>query len=79
MIDNNTEFHGNIVAISVSKKRGIPKSNIQTVNLIKKFGLEGDIHGGDWHRQISLLAMESIEKMRQKGLKIFVPARSRKI
>ena len=31
-------------------------------------GIEGDIHAGNWHRQISFLAVESIEKMRQKGL-----------
>lgn len=59
---------GKISAISVSKKKGIPKSNIQSVRLIENFGLEGDIHGGNWHRQVSFLALESIEKMRAKGL-----------
>lgn len=59
---------GKIVAISISKKKGIPKTNIQSARLIENFGIEGDIHGGDWHRQISFLALESIEKMREMGL-----------
>lgn len=59
---------GKIVAISVSKRKGIPKTNIQSATLIENFGIEGDIHGGDWHRQISFLALESIEKMREMGL-----------
>lgn len=59
---------GKIVAISISKKKGIPKTNVNSTKLIENFGMEGDIHGGDWHRQISFLAVESIEKMRQAGL-----------
>jgi MOSC domain-containing protein YiiM len=59
---------GKIVAISISKKKGIPKTNIQSAKLIENFGIEGDIHGGDWHRQISFLALESIDKMRKMGL-----------
>ena len=38
--------------------------------LLRDFGLEGDAHGGPWHRQVSLLANESIEKMRRKGLNV---------
>ncbi|MBU2444779.1 MAG: MOSC domain-containing protein [Bacteroidetes bacterium] len=59
---------GNLVAISISKKKGIPKTNVESTTLIENFGIAGDIHGGDWHRQISFLAVESIEKMRQAGL-----------
>lgn len=59
---------GRIVAISTSKRKGIPKSNIDSVRLIENFGLEGDVHGGTWHRQVSFLALESIECMRAKGL-----------
>lgn len=62
--------HGKVVALSVSKKKGIPKTNVDSVNLIEEWGIEGDIHAGNWHRQISLLALESIEKMRQKGLNV---------
>jgi len=64
----NKNINGKIVAISISKKKGIPKTNIQSAKLIENFGIEGDIHGGNWHRQISLLALESIDKMREEGL-----------
>ncbi len=60
--------HGRVFAISISKKKGIPKSNVLSANLIENFGIEGDVHAGNWHRQVSFLAMESIEKMRQAGL-----------
>jgi MOSC domain-containing protein YiiM len=61
---------GKIGAISVSKKKGIPKTNVPEIKLIENWGLEGDIHAGDWHRQVSLLAMESVEKMRAKGVPV---------
>lgn len=59
-------MEGKIHAISVSKRKGIPKSNIEAANLILEHGIENDIHAGKWHRQVSLLAFESIEKMRMK-------------
>ena len=59
---------GRIVAISLSKKKGIPKTNVQSAKLIENFGIEGDVHAGNWHRQISFLALESIDRMRAKGL-----------
>lgn len=59
---------GKVVAISISKKKGIPKTNVQSAKLIENFGIEGDIHAGNWHRQVSFLALESIDKMREKGL-----------
>ncbi|GBD90004.1 MOSC domain protein [bacterium BMS3Abin04] len=59
---------GRIVAVSISKKKGIPKSNVSSAKLIENHGIEGDIHAGKWHRQVSFLALESIDKMRAKGL-----------
>jgi molybdopterin adenylyltransferase len=59
---------GKVVAISISKKKGKPKTNVQSAKLIENFGIEGDVHAGNWHRQISFLALESIDKMREKGL-----------
>lgn len=56
-----------VAALSVSDRKGIPKSNIERVRLIANWGMEGDAHAGEWHRQISLLAMESIERMRELG------------
>ena len=63
-----TRITGHIVAISISKKRGIPKSNVPMANLIENHGIEGDVHAGNWHRQVSFLALESIDKMRKAGL-----------
>jgi len=59
---------GKVVAISISKKKGIPKTNVKSAKLIENFGIEGDVHAGNWHRQVSFLALESINKMREKGL-----------
>ncbi len=59
---------GKIVAISISKKRGIPKTNVPFADLIENHGIEGDAHAGNWHRQVSFLALESIDKMRKAGL-----------
>lgn len=61
---------GKIVAVCTSEKKGERKKNIGEGLLVPNHGLEGDGHAGDWHRQVSLLALESIEKMRQKGLDV---------
>jgi molybdopterin adenylyltransferase len=63
-----TTAHGRVIALSVSMRRGIPKTNVDSVELIEDWGLEGDAHAGTWHRQVSLLAVESIDEMRAKGL-----------
>ena len=64
---DNPNRKGKIKAISISTKKGIPKTNIREAKLIKGYGIEGDVHSGKWHRQVSLLAFESIEKMKKKG------------
>jgi MOSC domain-containing protein YiiM len=61
---------GRVLAINISEKKGMKKSNVHSCALLKDFGLEGDAHAGPWHRQVSLLANKSIEKMRAKGLKV---------
>ncbi|MDY7032880.1 MAG: MOSC domain-containing protein [Thermodesulfobacteriota bacterium] len=61
---------GKVVAVCTSKKKGVRKEDIKKGILIEGFGLKGDAHGGDWHRQVSLLALESIQKMRDKGLDV---------
>jgi len=61
---------GKIKAISISKNRGTSKHNIPAAQAKAGFGLEGDAHAGNWHRQISLLAEESIEKIRAKGAEV---------
>jgi MOSC domain-containing protein YiiM len=59
-----------IVSIATSKKKGTRKTCVDSANIVRNHGLQDDAHAGDWHRQVSLLAMESIEKARQKGLEV---------
>jgi len=61
---------GKVLAVNISKDKGTKKTNIHSCALLKEFGLKGDAHAGPWHRQVSLLASESIEKMKAKGLKV---------
>ncbi len=61
---------GRIKAISVSQNRGTQKTNVPEAELKTEFGIVGDAHAASWHRQISLLANESIEKMIAKGAKV---------
>ena len=63
-------IRGRIKAISVSKKKGTQKINVPEAELRADFGIIGDAHSGNWHRQISLLAVESIDKMVAKGAKV---------
>jgi MOSC domain-containing protein YiiM len=66
---NHTQT-GKVLAVNTSEEKGTRKTNIQSCDLLKDFGLKGDAHGGPWHRQVSLLANESIEKMRAMGLNV---------
>ena len=61
---------GKIRAISISKERGTRKHNVPSAELKVAFGIEGDAHAANWHRQISLLAEESIAKARAKGASV---------
>lgn len=59
---------GKVIAINISEKKGEMKKPIPVGNFIADFGLEGDAHAGKWHRQVSLLGQESIDKMIAKGV-----------
>jgi len=61
---------GKVLAVNVSVDKGTKKTNIQSCALLRDSGLKGDAHAGPWHRQVSLLANESIEKIKAKGLKV---------
>ncbi len=58
-----------IAAVCISKEKGVRKENIGEAKLRANWGMEGDAHAGKWHRQISLLSVDSIEKMREIGRK----------
>lgn len=59
-----------IVSIAVSEKKGTRKTLVKEAELIENHGLDGDAHAGLWHRQVSFLASESIEKAVAKGLDV---------
>src|SRR5512139_2029942 len=62
---------GKIVSLNISGKKGVRKKPVEVVSLKTAYGIEGDAHASSaWHRQVSLLALESIEKMRGMGLKV---------
>ena len=58
---------GEIKGICISDRRGIQKQEIPEVNLIEGWGLEGDAHGGKWHRQVSLLSYDKIAEFQKRG------------
>lgn len=58
---------GKVLAVCMSNKKGTPKVNIGEAELVAGYGLNGDAHAGDWHRQISLLSYEKIDAFRERG------------
>lgn len=65
-VAENTE--GLVLDVNISKTKGVIKTPIEKGELRVNHGLENDAHAGDWHRQVSLLAVESIDKMKAMGL-----------
>lgn len=61
---------GKILAICISRKKGIPKKNVKKGALKKNYGVEEDAHAGPGLRQVSLLAKESLEAMRKTNQKL---------
>ena len=59
-----------IVGVCISDRKGIPKKNVGSAYLEAGLGIKDDAHSGQWHRQISLLANEAIDTMRQKGYEL---------
>ena len=61
---------GEIVAVCTSKHKGTPKTDVRVGHIEEGSGLRGDAHAGDWHRQVSLIAIEDIRTMEAKGLDV---------
>lgn len=57
-----------VIALCISEKKGVRKHEVPYIDVKLDYGIVGDAHAGNWHRQISLLGDESIEKMRKMGL-----------
>jgi molybdenum cofactor synthesis domain-containing protein len=60
--------NGRLLHVCISAKKGIAKHEVPSARIVTEYGIEGDAHAGDWHRQVSLLAHLDIESMRAKGL-----------
>ena len=56
-----------VVSVNISEKKGTLKKPVPEIKLKLRHGIVGDAHAGDWHRQISLLAEESIDTMRPRS------------
>lgn len=57
-----------VIAVCISQQKGVRKHALPEIRVRKNHGIVGDAHAGNWHRQISLLAQESIDKMLAMGL-----------
>lgn len=64
-------MEGKIISINISERKGIRKKPINEAIIDENSGIRGDAHASDkWHRQVSLLAIESIKKMQDIGLEV---------
>jgi len=59
-------MRGTVEAVCISAKKGTIKKEVPEINLKEGWGITGDAHAGDWHRQVSLLAGESIDAVKKK-------------
>lgn len=61
------ENMGKVIAVCISERKGTQKTEVPSIKLVPEWGIEGDAHAGNWHRQVSLLALEKIEAFRERG------------
>ena len=66
------EHRATILAVCVSEKKGQQKHPVDQIVLKPHHGVVGDAHAGDWHRQLSLLGQESVDRLQEKiSLRLF--------
>ena len=61
---------GKVIAVCISEKRGTVKKNVGKIRVVEGYGIEHDAHGGNWHRQISLLSYERIQAFNALGANV---------
>ncbi len=66
-------MRGVVLSVNVSALKGTRKKPVDSAELIENFGLKGDVHAGKWHRQVSLLAVESVRKLQEQVNAEFMP------
>ncbi len=57
-----------VVSINISARKGVQKAPVPEAELTVNWGIQGDAHAGNWHRQVSFLGQESIDKMTALGI-----------
>lgn len=63
---------GVIKAVCISEKKGQQKHPVEEIRLVPHQGIPGDAHAGDWHRQVSLLGQDSVDRLQEKiTIKLF--------
>ena len=61
---------GSVAAVCISEKKGTRKKEVPEIRLVSGHGIESDAHAGNWHRQVSLLALEKIDEFRSRGASV---------
>jgi len=54
---------GEVLSVNISEIKGIVKNSVAEINVIENWGLEGDAHGGNWDRQVSIFPIEALAKV----------------
>ena len=57
------QHRGTVISVNISEKKGVIKSPVNNI-ILNESGIKNDAHAGDWHRQVSLLADESIDRFK---------------
>ncbi|NIM13390.1 MAG: MOSC domain-containing protein [Candidatus Aminicenantes bacterium] len=60
-------FEFKVESVNISDKKGVQKHPVEEIELVEDYGIKGDAHAGNWHRQVSFLGGESIDTMRAKA------------
>ena len=58
---------GTVIAVCTIPAKGTQKTNVNEAVFIEDYGIRGDAHAGEWHRQVSLLSYDKIEEFRARG------------
>ena len=68
--NNGLSLKGTVRAICISDRRGIEKHSVEEGHFMPDFGIEGDAHGGKWHRQVSLLSYDKVKDFNERGANV---------
>lgn len=61
---------GTVIALCISEVRGVQKMEVPQIEIVEGYGLANDAHGGDWHRQVSLIGYEKIQSFNARGANV---------